>query len=1398
MPNKYQDYLEINPLFESVVDIDADQRNKDLWKEYIVGNDMENMVECLCQSLGNESPDARRSFWVHGSFGTGKSYAGIFVKHLIEEPASVIDTFLGQNSKLSKFRKRFAKCRKNGDYLVVWKTGCTGIRSGDMMLIEAEKAIYDALIAKYGDKAYTGKASLIDAIKDKLDDPTINWSAMIDFTSLGDDYSSVEDLRQAINDGDLSAIQTTATVIRQRGFGLVNNLETFKNWIADIIDGNHLEKSGIFFIWDEFTEYVEHSDDHTVMQQLSEYCKVKPLFMLFIVHRSEQMVDSMGKDRYQMITHRFHQVEFHLTEDASLELIAGSINKRIGMTENWKEECKHVVKRIKPFLPEMLTGVDDKVTDMIEDLCPMHPMTIRLLSRVAESYAAAERTMFRFMKDVNNEDVGFASYIKNYGPDDEACWLTPDWLWDYFFTRESDFQDKETKVAEYIRHYEDCRHLTENDEDAHRIFKTAMLLLAVTSTTKGLFGGKKAHGGISATVDCLCSCMAGVIVKTKVVDLMNTLEESKVIVLDKAANDVIRIQLPFRTNVDDFQTKLELNDKKYSRYLMFSKEGAVSQLFEKQALDDNDAITRRIKLCVCCAETNSINTRYDEVLKELDKYPYKLGLLVVTVRDDAQYLSIQSDLQQRAIKADEPRLIIALLKNAFTDDLRKKWLTSKTKQELAINSGQTGAAAQYDIEAQTVLQTWVGSTVGGSRIIAWNGTQVYNNLYGMANLRGTVNMSVFQSLFPFAPENIVQTNTAYKSCNDAAPLAGITRSSTNAQLKNVLVGLGGLISITNIEELANVSGTKPADAIGHLAGMVRNEMENGAKLVLSDLWEKLQQPPFGYYDTIACGVLMGFVFSCYKDGLFSWTDNAQGAHALDGANLKTMVYNLVKGKMTTDYLSSGSKTFQVFREYVKSIMNLSDAQVAIETECWHNMREAVTAKGAPFWTLKYLPESAYGSVDFKDAAMKIVDQIQLYIQQDTDHENIMSNVLQLFTKRGKIKQTLGNSFQDKNVMNAAFRSFLFVTSPDLKQIADGLSIQPQELMDKIHAVMQGAIYTWTEEQVKEKLEDVIDDYRYLQAVNTAIGKKYHAIDDAKKDLANLFKYERISLAAVESLNKPWYSALMILYNISKGIYSSAAAGSDVRAKEIEQLHLHGKEVMDFLQDAKAVLSDILEKRDLDCTQTELETIYTGLKDMSCEATMSQFNKELDAQIAVISQARNRTMLKERWRTISGKETVKEWCTSHNAPIQWIVNKEQRKAIETLNAVLKNQRTLNQDVESAICALETISNELLHNDQAIEDAFIALIGPEYKAIFNTEKDQILIKAKMKIGNDMSMWDITDLPIVQQLLKTAQQEKAKKEKLANAKSAIQSMKEEALRQNVTAFLDAHPEFCDDIVH
>lgn len=1394
MNTKYSDFLEINPSFESVVDIDADKRNENLWREYIVGEDMCKLMDCLCQSLGNEAPDSRRSFWINGSYGTGKSYAAIFVKHLLEEKPEIVENFMSKNSRLSLYKNRFMKCRRDGNYLVIWKDGCSGMRTGDMLLIEMEQAICEALIDKFGDKADLGSGSLSEVIKEKLNDPAINWDYMVSTTTLGDSYNSVEELRELVESNDLTAIQDTAAVLHQKNIILVKNLDTFKNWVTEIIDANHLDKSGIFFIWDEFTEYVSNSDEHIILQQISEFTKVKPLFAFFIVHKSTDLVARVGgAEKYEQISHRFHEIEFHLTSDASLDLIVGSINIRNGMDIHWQDAKKPVIHNIRSKLADLDAGPDDRMSELIDKLCPMHPMTIRLLSRVAENYAAAERTMFRFMKDRSNDDIGFAGYIHRYGPDDQACWLTPEWLWDYFFTRDSDFLEKDTKVAEYIRHYEDSKNMVEANENAHRLFKIAMLLLAIMSSTKGIYSGRRTQGGIAATLQCLELCLAGVMSEEQVQDLLTTLEECKLITLDTAANGTVRLQLPFSTDGGSFQLRYDANNKKYTRYQMFAKDGMFSKPFEDAAWNSNDASYRRMKICVCCAETNSINTRLEEIKKELDKSPYKLGLLIVTVKEDLQFMSIQQDLQQRVVNFDDLRLTIALVKKALTEDDRKKWLNAITKQEMAAESVQTGSANQYKTEAEVIINTWVQSARGGSKIIAWNGNQVFKDIWGTSQLMKTIRLSVIDQIFPYAPENVVVTNTAYKSCTDSAPLAGIQRTTNTSQLKSVLAGLSSMLDITDINEMAEASGTKSAEAISELAKVVRDEIQSGQKVVLADLWTKLMQPPFGYYDTIACGVLVGYVFAGYKNSEYTWTDSASAPQILVEKNLKTMVYNMVKGKMTTDYLSSGSETFRLYKDYVKGIMNLTDIQVANETECWHNMREAITKSGAPFWTLKYLPDTVYGNLDNQRIAKDIVDQMQNFILQDNNREEIMGKVNQLFVGHGKIRTILAKAFQDKHILSHAFRSFLFKDSPKLKEIVEKLMIHSEELSDKLHMVMQDAIYTWTEEQVIDKLPDVISEYHYLDTLNNALGKVYHSLEDARKDLANQFKYVRIPISVVETLNKPWLDALKALYKVADN--KTAHMTDKERTEDSTTLKNYGQSAMEFLKDGKTVLSDLLDGYGLECTEQELDTIYSGLKDMTITTSRQQFEKELKSLMNIISQARNRVMLLERWQTVSGSETIKKWCVEHGAPIFWIVTKEQGIAFSTIVKVQKNQRTMDSDVLNAINVLDTMESSILNDDCIIFDSLLQIVGKEYKDIFLAERDQVLAKAKMQLGNDMSDWNAADLTVLQQILKRTQQDKAKKEKLSGTKKYVQTVDATILRKKIQSFLDAHPEFCDD---
>lgn len=1394
---RYSEFIEISPTFESVVDIDADTRNSNLWREYIVGEDMVKMMEVLCESLNNEGPDLRRSFWVEGTYGTGKSYAAIFIKHLLEEKPEVINTFMAQNSRLATFRNRFMKCRapEKGEYLVIWKTGCTGLRDGNAILMEAEKAVRDALAAKFGDKADYGEASLKDAVVDLINNPVINWESVIESTDLGDDFSCVDELREAIETGDLRALQTTAAVIRKYNWGLVDSLDTFKKWIGTIIDNNGLSKSGIFFLWDEFTEYVANSDDQTILQQLSEFCKVKPFFMLFVVHRTSDIVERITPERYQLITHRFHQVEFHISSDAAFDLIAGSINIRNGMDVHWNDERKSVIRNIKPFLPDM-AGLDDKISEQIEYLCPMHPMTIKLLSRVAENYAASQRTMFRFMKDKSAVNQGFVGYINKYGPEDQACWLTPDWLWDYFFTRESDFSDKDTKAAEYIRHFEESKHLVESDENAFRVFKTAMLLMALMSSTKGIYSGRKSKDGVASTQECLEICLAGVIDKANVRDLLKTMHDSKILILDEDTHGNVRIQLPFRgADGGDFDKRFQLNDKKYSRYVMFSKDGAFAQEFEKNVWDENDVCQKRMKIAVCCSETNSINTRLTELKRDLDKCHYKIGLLLVTVSTDSQAISIQNIIHDKVIEEANSRLVFAIVKTPLTDDIRKKWLISITKQEMASEAGQIGAVNQYKIEANRIITNWVSSATSTGKIIAYYEKNIFNNIYGMANLRKVIRTNVQDVIFPYAPENIVITNTAYKVCTEKASIAGVERNSSTSQLNSVLNQLkaAGVLDFTSIDDIASADGSKQAKCVAALAKFIKGEMESGRQVVLSDLWSILQEKPFGYYNTIACGILLGYIFSCYKNSKYTWTDSQQSPHVLVEPTIGKMVTNICTGKMSTDYLSAGSIRWQRFSEYLSKIFNLDKGQLAEPTTGYHNVREAVTKVGAPFWTLKYITNAPWKSAEDLNVAYRLIDNIQLFIAQEGDIESAMSNFLQLIEGRGKIRVALQKNFNDKNEMSSALRSFMFQASPDLKLIACKLAVNPAELSDRLHSLMQGAIYTWTEEQVKEKLVDITNEYEYLEVLGKVMGTVYHNEDAVKNDLANLFKFLRISIVAIEQLNNDWYPAFKVLHDIS--LNGISCIDSATRQNNINVLNQYGIIAKENLSDAKSILGDILNAKNIDCTHEELESIYNGLKDINCQISLTQFNKELNLQIGKISAARNKLLIQELWKTMTGLDSIKDWCNSYNVPLLWILPKNLHKAFLTLLDVQRKNHTLDTNVVAAINNMRAMDQSLLTNQNKIEELFITVIGKEYIDIWSTNRDEIITKTKIKIGNDMSTWTAGDLTVLQRELKLAQQEKAKKEKLAGTKNKVRTMNEQLLRERIAEFLEAHPEYCDD---
>lgn len=576
---KYSKYIELRPGYESVVDLRSEERNPNLWQEYIVHEDMQLAVEKICSSFKMENPDQRRSFWIHGTYGTGKSYAAIVLKHLFTDSPQNIESFFDRKKLLTKYKNKFMSIRNKGDYLVVWKSGVTGINSGISLMMEMEMEIRKALKEKYQDQAYYGKTSLVSEAQRIVADNRYNWQAIFSdshfFTKSY--YDDFEEFQHDVLNGDLKACSIVADVCRENGWAMFASVDNFEAWIADIVAGNNLKDTGIIFVWDEFTDFVRTNGDDNVLQRLSEYCKKSPFYLFLIVHVDTSWVSSLGEDTYNRIMHRYHELAFHISENAALEMIGESIECKKGMEGTWEAICKDHVKSIIDQFDEM--SIYNLKQSQLEQLCPLHPMTLTMLTRVADNFAASSRTLFSFMKDAEKAEssVGFIHYIENNGPDDWR-WLTVDYLWDYFFLEGSDIRNFSVEARRAYQLYEQKKDLVTGDGSDYvlRVFKAALLMIAVMSTDKVSYSNRRTTQKADATRNTIRKCFAGQLSERVVDDCLQSLYDSDILFpVQTSDKKDYRIELPYGQNVEKFDIRLEQVKKQNTRHMLFKKDQLV-------------------------------------------------------------------------------------------------------------------------------------------------------------------------------------------------------------------------------------------------------------------------------------------------------------------------------------------------------------------------------------------------------------------------------------------------------------------------------------------------------------------------------------------------------------------------------------------------------------------------------------------------------------------------------------------------------------------------------------------------------------------------------------------------------------------------------------------------------
>lgn len=470
----YADCIEVKKDFIPVFSEEVDREQPQGWKTFIPHKALRDILFGVIKALERGVSADRLSLWVHGAYGTGKTFAAFVLKHLLEDPLDSVEDYFTKQEQLRGLWSRFKSLREAGPYLVVYRSSSDHITSSLKLLVEIQQAVKQKLEEK-GYSELVGN-TLYDTLIEKLTHPdsALDWNKafekhrhqFLDFLSADEVIAGLknENLKDRVK-----LLQRVVSVLDQEGFVIADNPVVVKSWLKEVIRRNSLK--GVIFLWDEFTDFFRNNDQVSCLNDLAQATGEMPFYLCLVTHKSIDQFQRIDSETRRKVQERFHNFPFQMKAVTAYQLVGHAINCLPGTQKEWEVRRESLWGRIEVITGRLLG--DEARKEDFRALVPLHPISAFMLAKISSQFSSSQRTLFKFLK--GNDDNSFVSFLSDY-PKNEWLWFTADGLWDYFFREEqSEFTAGVKDIVGYYR----SRIELIGDEQHKRVFKALMLLMAL-------------------------------------------------------------------------------------------------------------------------------------------------------------------------------------------------------------------------------------------------------------------------------------------------------------------------------------------------------------------------------------------------------------------------------------------------------------------------------------------------------------------------------------------------------------------------------------------------------------------------------------------------------------------------------------------------------------------------------------------------------------------------------------------------------------------------------------------------------------------------------------------------------------------------------------------------------
>lgn len=1044
------------------------EENKDDWKSFIPNEQFNGVLQKVVASVCNNNIDMHKSFWMEGTYGTGKSHAGAVVMHLLCDPVEEVSEWLNDEYSESKYdllRNDVLNLRQNKRLFPVKLYGQQTISHEEDLSLQLQREITQAL--KTAGISLAVKTDFENYVEHINSDPGF-WDNLIEQNAR---LKSVAPTRQKLiadlKDGDTSTLDKVRDALRERKFDIRLSNNNLPRWIFEVQQqlASQGVYDGLFIIWDEFTEVVTSAIGLRLLNILQEVDEMlmKPecnSYFFYIMH--PKGLESMRPQEREKTKGRYHAMNYNMEPVSAFKIMS---HKFILKDDSARVAHFNLSERLYKEHHNLLETFSASSTDPDEtkldlrSLYPIHPSTANLATYYARVVGSSSRSVFEFI----GQNQAIANFWENEERFENGDTITADYLWDYVLDVFNGDTAKYGAVTERFNsrrlQVEDITEKTGINYNA--VFKGILLLNALNNIANNVT--------VTPSEENIANLFAGTSIESQLNDILNWLDNNGII--QRQPGGLFSIQftaLPTK-EIEDIKKDLFNNQFKFTHQVLNVNDTASKEI-EKLFLK---GVNRPYRYKFYSTDSNEYTLLNKIENGSKEGQPYELFFAFLFARNNEELNELKTFAEKATSDPRFSNVTFIVFDAVFGDKNYERFIEYQANATVALKHNYADQQQTHVKNASEMVRTWISEIRRSNFTYYLQGDKDSNAAIKMTS---TINACVGPAIFSNGPESLVliqqnNSQTYWKKEKKETLVNKVMLYNTKSEILTACAGPNRHVEFLLQDSVDENLEWKPdVDKENHplyiISAKIKSTFDHVNKNDQFNLGEKLEyltRPPYGLFMSAAGMGIVSFAMRRYVKQIFDLNGKPRDQKQL-ADDIVEMFQSWEKGKTSNklNFRFETKETRSLCEALVKmfklnqlpkysDISSLTDAR-------WAILHAYSDKQGYPLWALKYFPNKD------QEKIQPVIDNIlKICNEADMRNPDLINNTL---NGMQTYKFELGNVLIMENAFSEGFYTFL--KQVEMVNLKDE---EVDEAVDYLKKHLQGEVGLWSESEVTNQLKN---------------------------------------------------------------------------------------------------------------------------------------------------------------------------------------------------------------------------------------------------------------------------------------------------------------------------------------